>query len=169
MDTPATASARLPYARMGVVIAHSKHKPSPPSIRLIEASDSYALAYVAFIDAISPRNSPINSAMARLEVSLSVVTPVTNNSTFPDKGSSTLIISDPSGLTVQTQDKGRKLLSMMWRSSRMEIMTIVPKSGFRGPPINSSQSAAGQHCVARRVEKNSYFLTTILKSPHADP
>jgi hypothetical protein len=75
--------------------------------------------------AISLRNSPMSSAIARLDVSFSVVTAVTNNSTCPVDGSNTLIINDPSGFAVQVQEKGRKPHSMIRRSSGIEIMTYV--------------------------------------------
>jgi hypothetical protein len=60
----------------------------------------------AFLDAISLRSSPIRFAMDRLDVRSAVDTAVTNNSTLPVSASYTLIIREPSGLTVQVQEKG---------------------------------------------------------------
>jgi hypothetical protein len=72
--------------------------------------------------AISLRNSAIKFAIARLEVSPPVVTDVTRSSTRPEVGSNTLIINDPSGLTVQRQESGRKPHSIMCLSSSVEII-----------------------------------------------
>jgi hypothetical protein len=63
-------------------------------------------------------------AIARLDVSGVVETPVTNSSTLPDEGSVTLIINEPSGLSEHEQDRGRKPHSMMCRSSRAETIAF---------------------------------------------
>lgn len=89
-------------------------------------------AKAIFLASISLRSSPIRLAIARLDTRFAVDTPVTSNSTRPDFGSNTLIISDPSGLTVQVQQRGRKPHSMMWRSSRVEIMTFVLRVNVYG-------------------------------------
>lgn len=109
-------SNRLKAGDPGGITSHCRHACLP-----------IPYTYSVFKADISPRSSPINSAMARLDVKFSVLTPVTNNSTCPDDGSNTFIMSDPSGFEVQMQERGRKPHSMMWRSSRMEIMTHVLK------------------------------------------
>ncbi len=84
---------------------------------------------VAWCAAISERSSPINFAMARLDVSSLVVTAVTRRSTRPEVESNTLIIKDPSGLAEHVQQRGWNPHSIMWRSSSVEIMTRVPRVG----------------------------------------
>jgi len=81
----------------------------PPTAGLdrLAIDDQFDLAHQAnavFLDAISLRSSAIKRAMARLDVRSFVETAVTNNSTLPETGSTTLIISEPSGLTVQEQE-----------------------------------------------------------------
>lgn len=73
------------------------------------------------LNAISLLISLIRVAIARLDVSSEVAIAVTNSSTRPVTESNTLTFNEPSGFVVQEQESGRKPLSIMWRSSRLEI------------------------------------------------
>lgn len=75
--------------------------------------------------AISLRSSPIRLAIALLDVSAGVETPVTKSSTLPVEGSITLIINEPSAFVVHVQDNGTKPHSIIYRISRAEIMVFV--------------------------------------------
>jgi hypothetical protein len=61
---------------------------------------------IAWCAAISERSAPIKLAIALLDVSSLVATAVTSRSIRPEIESNTLIINDPSGLTVQVQESG---------------------------------------------------------------
>jgi hypothetical protein len=96
--------------------------------------------------------------MARLDVRFEVDTAVTSKSTRLVEASNTLIINEPSGFTVQVQERGRKPHSMIWRSSSMEIMTGHP---YDQMSISLAHKAGPSTNTLKQIKTYYPFFSTL--------